>query len=320
MFIDVQNIQPATGLGLLVAILVFVKLASVIHTAYFSPLARVPGPALAKVTDLWLLWQLYNYRKCPALEDCFRKYGSIVRIGPNKLAVNSEESMKICYGVGTKFTKSQWYKSFCFLGWNSVFTLLENREHSERKRITARLTSKTSVMEHLPEVNEHIKGFLNLMHQRANQVVDIMCVYRYLALDIVGSTTFGRGFGLMKTGLSHPFIDDLDAVVMTFPPRGYLSKWVWMVAKRIPNKQWQHHIAGEARLCSHSDVVINEQMEYARTHGGKLSPEYLKTIVGAYIDHRDANDQPLPRGCITSDIATVYVSSIPSGKICMPLF
>merc|ERR1711939_767421 len=93
MFIDVQNIQPATGLGLLVAILVFVKLASVIHTAYFSPLARVPGPALAKVTDLWLLWQLYNYRKCPALEDCFRKYGSIVRIGPNKLAVNSEESM-----------------------------------------------------------------------------------------------------------------------------------------------------------------------------------------------------------------------------------
>lgn len=298
--------DPFTAVGLLLGAYILQKLARIIYSAYFSPLAQVPGPGWARFSDFWLLWQLYSFRKCPTINECFAEYGPIVRIGPNKVALNTEEAMKVIYGIGTKFIKSEWYKTWSLLGFDNVFTIHDTKEHADRRRITAKLMSKSNVVVYTPEINADISNFARLCAQRSNKVINIMPILRYLALDVVGTTAFGRSFDLMKTGADHPFADDLDACVMAIPPRGYVSKWLWQIIKRFPNEKWQFYLGGEKRICAYSDDVIDEQLAYAKAHDGKLSEKHLKTLIGAYLDHKDARGQPLSRGVITGEIGTIY--------------
>ncbi|KAJ9615988.1 hypothetical protein H2204_014203 [Knufia peltigerae] len=306
MLVDIRSLDPVRVAGLLLAGLIVQKIARVIYTAYFTPLNQVPGPKWARLTDLWLLWQLYSFRKCPTINECFHEYGPIVRIGPNKVALNTEEAIKTIYGIGTKFVKSEWYKTWSLLGFDNVFTIHDPKEHAERRRITAKLMSKSNVVVYLPDINDHIGNFIRLCSRRSGKVINLMPIYRYLALDVVGSTAFGRSFDLMKTGADHPFADDLDACVMAIPPRGYVSKWAWEIIKRFPNEKWQFYLGGEERMCSYSDEVIDEQLAYAKGHDGQLSEKHLKTLVGAYLGYKDPKGRPLSRGVITGEIGTIY--------------
>lgn len=59
----------------------------VIYQCFLSPLARIPGPFLAKLTNwhrAYLTYEGQAHRKYLALH---RKYGAVVRTGPNVLLV-----------------------------------------------------------------------------------------------------------------------------------------------------------------------------------------------------------------------------------------
>lgn len=70
-----------------------------VYRPFLHPLAKIPGPWLARVTKLWFVWQVRK-GKChllfPALH---KKYGPMVRIAPEQVAVCSEDVVKAAYGM-----------------------------------------------------------------------------------------------------------------------------------------------------------------------------------------------------------------------------
>lgn len=294
----------------LVSGLLFLEVSRRIYSIYFSPLSKIPGPKLAAMTDLWLLYHLYQFQKCGTIEKCFQQYGPILRIGPNKIAFNSTNEIKTVYGIGTKFVKSKWYKTWALMGYENVFTMDDPREHAERRKITAKLMSKNNVITYLPDINQQIRAFLRLVLKAPEHVIDLMTLYQYLALDIVGTTTFGRSFDLMKTGQPHPFAKDLIACVMTIPPRGYLPKWVWWLVTKIPNKQWQFNLGAEKRIIEYADDIIHEKLAAAANNGGKMTVADSNTLIGNYVEYRDANGQPLSRGVISGEIGNMFFAGM----------
>jgi hypothetical protein len=64
-------------------------MSTCIYSRYFHPLAQFPGPFLASITNLYQVW-LYLHVGAEHLvdEDLHRRYGSVVRKGPNFLSVN----------------------------------------------------------------------------------------------------------------------------------------------------------------------------------------------------------------------------------------
>lgn len=284
------------------------QLGHVVYGLYFGPLSKIPGPRIAAATNLWLLRRLYQYRKNRTINDCFEEYGPIVRIGPNKVALNTEQDIKTVYAIGTKFVKSSWYLTWSLMGYDNVFTFINPKQHADRRRITAKLMAKNSVILYLDDISQHIRDFIRLCNKSAaqGQAINFMHLYRYMALDVLGSAALGKSFDLMKTGQSHPFVHDLDACVMAIPPRGYLPSWLWWFIKRIPNKQWQFELGGEQRIFNYSSDIIEEKIQRASKNGGKLSERDANTIVGRYIEHRDDDGKPLPRGEINAELGNIY--------------
>jgi hypothetical protein len=91
--------------------LVFAGYALVLYPYLFHPLSRIPNAhPLAPFSSLWILWTRYCDRELENVHQSHQKLGSVVRIGPNELSVNSVEGVR---AVHTRaLYKPKWYECF----------------------------------------------------------------------------------------------------------------------------------------------------------------------------------------------------------------
>lgn len=66
----------------------------------------IPGPFIAKFSNLWLLWQCRHGRRYVAVNDAHQKYGKLVRIQPNHISIADDEAINAIYGHGNGFLKA----------------------------------------------------------------------------------------------------------------------------------------------------------------------------------------------------------------------
>jgi len=85
----------------------------VIYHRYFHPLAKFPGPFLASITDCWQVQQFLSLKQPYYLTELHERYGPIVRYGPDKLSVTSEDAVPLLYQKGGKaFPKTEFYDAY----------------------------------------------------------------------------------------------------------------------------------------------------------------------------------------------------------------
>ncbi len=103
---------PSTARGFVFAISVYASyvFAILVYRLFFSPLASLPGPWYAAVSDFWITTHVVRMQQCRTVQTLFERYGPVVRIGPNKVAFCDVTTMRSVYSVH-KFDKSTYYKS-----------------------------------------------------------------------------------------------------------------------------------------------------------------------------------------------------------------
>lgn len=282
---------------------------SVVYNLIFHPLANVPGPRLAAATPFWLLWKTFSLQKAPTLHRCLAEYGSIVRIAPDKVLVNEQEDIKTIYSIGTKFVKSDFYPAWGLKGISNIFSTVDPKDHAIRRSITARTFTKSSVLQFWPVIMEHIHALTLFLERNSttndgpesvSPTVDFVKLWRHLALDILGTTTLGEDFNLIKTGSDHPFVHDLDSCVITIGTRSYTPDWLWRLLGYLPIKIWQKHLGGEQRL---SDYAANT---IAKVNACPKKEHEPPTLVSSYQDYHGPDGNPLSSARIIGEIAAVY--------------
>lgn len=65
----------------------------IIYRVYFHPLAKYPGPFLAKITNFYGAYYNGIGDLHIQVEKGFKKYGPVIRQGPNKLMFQSETAL-----------------------------------------------------------------------------------------------------------------------------------------------------------------------------------------------------------------------------------
>lgn len=70
-----------------------------------SPLRRIPGPFLAKFTNLWRLFDVWGGRVELTHQLLHEKYGSAVRIGPDLVSLSDPTLLRTIYDSRGTFLK-----------------------------------------------------------------------------------------------------------------------------------------------------------------------------------------------------------------------
>jgi len=91
----------------------FLWLCIAIYRALFSPLSKVPGPKYTLFSEVYLMFQEFTGKRRGYIHELHRKYGPVVRLGPNEVSFTSLEAMKEIYtSGGSGYDKTEFYTLF----------------------------------------------------------------------------------------------------------------------------------------------------------------------------------------------------------------
>ena len=94
---------------ILISLLLAYTACTVTYSLFISPLAGIPGPWYAAVSDVWLLLHAARLERCRTIQTLFERYGPIVRVGPRRVAFCDRDALKRVYCID-KLGKSTFYK------------------------------------------------------------------------------------------------------------------------------------------------------------------------------------------------------------------
>ncbi|KAK7697057.1 hypothetical protein SLS64_013908 [Diaporthe eres] len=180
----------------LVTVLCLIASYYAISTAYnlfFSPLKNVPGPFLARVTRWWEYFMVQRGVSNLEYVDLHKKYGPIVRVGPNRYSISLPSGVKTIYELGGKYSKTDYYRPLqaADLDQQNIFTIQDNELHKERRRKISSLYTMSSMVSYEKAVDEMTRVCVRKIHQFAEEgrLVDIPQWMQYYAFDVIGEIT-----------------------------------------------------------------------------------------------------------------------------------
>ncbi|KAI3393147.1 hypothetical protein diail_4671 [Diaporthe ilicicola] len=109
--------------------------------------------------------------------ELHRKYGKVVRLGPNYYSFDDPAAVKTIYGHGTQHQKSEWYEVWSArrsVSRTNMFALRDIKQHSSTRRHHANVYAMSSLVSYEPY---------------------------YYAFDVIGETTYSKRFGFLETGM-----------------------------------------------------------------------------------------------------------------------
>ncbi|TEA20361.1 Cytochrome P450 monooxygenase gsfF [Colletotrichum sidae] len=181
-----------------VALAAFLLQKFILHPLFNSPLAKIPVPHWScHVAPIWiLLVRKHNYQN-RRLHQAHQALGSVIRVGPNELSVDGFDALKTVYQGG--FEKDKWYSIFDNYGVPCMFSTLDSKAHSLRKRMISNVYSK-SFMQASPAAKAQCKAILferllPLLCESAAALephgIDVFSTFLASAMDFITAYVFG---------------------------------------------------------------------------------------------------------------------------------
>ncbi|OAP60194.1 hypothetical protein AYL99_05196 [Fonsecaea erecta] len=172
----------------------------IVYHLFLSPLASIPGPFLARFTNLW--WLRVVLRRNVHLEtiELHKKYGPLVRIGPNEVSVADLEAFKIIYGAGKSYNKSEFYRPFkAKLKWN-LTAEQDEKTHAFNRRQVSQTYSMASTKTLEVYVDHVVEFFLNHLDHKVGQTIDLGRLMQAFAIDSITEISFSKSWGFIEHG------------------------------------------------------------------------------------------------------------------------
>ncbi|PWY70505.1 cytochrome P450 family protein [Aspergillus heteromorphus CBS 117.55] len=172
------------------ALLLLSTSAYVIYQCFLSPLAKIPGPFWAKLTNWYQVYVTVH-------KASHRKNVSL-----HKKSVVDQKAFREIYKAGAGFNKAA---SYDVLRGSRSFDLVGHRDekiHSEQRKLVARAYSMNSMVHLEPNVDAVIKTLIQKLDGLSG-VVDLGAFIQLFAFDVIGAVSFSRPFGYLLAGDDH---------------------------------------------------------------------------------------------------------------------
>lgn len=164
---------------IVLSVLLLVYLAATLRRDLSSPLNKIPGPAHAKFTSLWLKYIDFTGQRTRYVHAMHKRYGNVVRIAPNEVVFASANAVKEIYcSGGSGYDKTEFYNLFTPFDRRTMFSTLNKDDHAKRKRILADRYANTNIMRtSLDGIAERAGNFVNRCYSSVTSAAGSLDLY-----------------------------------------------------------------------------------------------------------------------------------------------
>ncbi|KAJ9644915.1 hypothetical protein H2204_001377 [Knufia peltigerae] len=272
------------------AITLFILLvARPLYRRYSSPLRQFPGPFLASCTRAWRMWSVWTGKNEQHYIDVHRKYGPIVRTGPNEVSLSSPEAALDLFKTGKGFHKTDFYGVFPPPENPDIFTETRESVHGVKKRYAATPYSLASMQ----QCTDRIEGTEQLLISQLDKftedhkVCDLGDWLHFFAFDVLGEVAFSKKFGFLEAGV------DVDRAIKTIDDsqwyNGLIGQVPWLdhIFRRNPLWQFIPFLATKNALVTR--VAMGQLEKRTNPQGEKVEyKDLLNSLIEAQKQHPEA--------------------------------
>ncbi|VUC26534.1 unnamed protein product [Clonostachys rosea] len=189
------------------------RLVLVFYRLWLHPLRNYPGPKLWAISDLPFTY-VFNISGTSAkrIADFHRRYGPIIRIGPNRIAMDGSISWPQVYarrqGGQPEFEKTP---GIFAPGVENAIIASPRDAHRRQRKQLAHAFSEASMREQETTINQYIKLLVKRVEEFAvvDQALNIVEWLNFTTFDIIGDLTFGESFGSLESSNYHPWVRNI---------------------------------------------------------------------------------------------------------------
>ncbi|RAK98280.1 cytochrome P450 [Aspergillus ibericus CBS 121593] len=211
---------------------------------YFTPgVVRIPGPFLAKISNVWRFVDVARGRPEVTLDRLHREYGEYVRLGPQVVSVANVDAAKVIYGINKGYQKTGFYRVQQQLAkgkpTQTLFTTTDEDFHAKIKRPVSAAYSMSTVAEFEPFVDSTTRTLFGRLDEFAekNEAFDIAIWLQYYAFDVIGEMTFSKQLGFLEQG--HDVEGIIASLEKTLDYAGKIGQMPWLDNVLQKNPLWQ---------------------------------------------------------------------------------
>ncbi|CAO2647542.1 Nn.00g084640.m01.CDS01 [Neocucurbitaria sp. VM-36] len=190
-------------LALLTAFLSYIA----IYRIYFHPLSKVPGPPLARITKLWLVWHVRKRESHLFFPSLHKRYGPLVRIAPDQVLACSEEAVRLGYAAGTNFTKGDFYqvtatpdKKWRQEEYLDLFTEMNMEKYRRQRRAIGPAYSIAGLEKHEALLDGYIEQYIARLKSLEGRKVDLAEWAHIYALDALSHVVVSKAADYTSQG------------------------------------------------------------------------------------------------------------------------
>lgn len=281
----------------------------------------IPGPFLAKFTNLWYMYECRRCRRYLTVHKLHEKYGTFVRVQPDHVSIADPEAIPIVYGHGTGTLKSQYYDAFVSIQ-RGLFNTRDRHEHTRKRKTVSHTFSAKSV----GQFEQYIHHNLELLAQRWDELsanskgsyakFDALNWFNYVAFDIIGDLAFGAPFGMLEKGADIAEVRLDPNGPPTYAPaievlnrRGEVSNAVgcWPAikpyAKYLPDPFFSKGMAAIANLAGIATARVNARL--AAAENGEVT---RVDLLARLMEGKDEKGEKLGRAELTAEALTQLIA------------
>lgn len=246
---------------------------------YPDPLRHIPGPLIARFTPLWLWSLTWSGIECRTIAALHKKYGPVIRIAPNEIDISDGAAIQPVYIKNGGFLKSPIYRNFDIDGFPTIFSVLDPEHRAVRAKAVAPIFAQQAIAKGRPAVQNVVDAMVAELERRKSDAdggpVDVLNLFRALAMDIVTVYLFGESFNGVGKGRfgATDFVDNFVAGGRFFYLPGWIFNHVDYWAAKF-NKKKSLIAASSAMVEDYAARVVDrsiaEEKGEGQTYQGRL--------------------------------------------------
>lgn len=214
----------------------------VVYRLWFHPLAKYPGPFLAKTSYFYAFYHAWIKDTAVAQLKCHQKYGHAVRYNPDSIMFDDPAAFREIYGFGKNFARGRAYAPMNadpHARPNILFNK-DNKNHAWRKRIIQQAFSERALRQSQVYIKDHIDTLSDILNKmpvqedgKWSQNTNIEKWIYWCIQDSMTDLVFGRSYNMLtdpaQRGLGEVCLNGLNRDHLVFQYPGLftpgLNKW-----------------------------------------------------------------------------------------------
>ncbi|EXJ67488.1 uncharacterized protein A1O5_09501 [Cladophialophora psammophila CBS 110553] len=235
--------------GALMALMVASYIFQALYNIFLHPLARIPGPWVAKVSANYLVPASAGLHRAQSLRELHNQYGPVVRVGPNEISVSDWRAYREIYSHKASSKTDFFYRDTSLTGHDNIFTMLNKDAHSGRRKLQNQSYSQQAVFDNEALIVDKAKILVRRLSQTGKEPilekpVNAFALNGLFSLEVILACAFNRHHGDVPSHDAATLLEAMDSTAVAIRTAAALPFLSRAVGRMLPGpigrsfKQW----------------------------------------------------------------------------------